>query len=158
LSKSECRWCTNATAQLVQTASRALRGLGPAGKLEEVLQFARRLQLPFFDVEALAETEYVAGNTYTIADMAIWPWYGGLAKGWLYGAAEFLSVQDYKNIQRCIAAGNGACAIDGTVRDPARLREAASTLIGQLRRPTDEDQFDVQNLIARAQHEDAAVR
>jgi GSH-dependent disulfide-bond oxidoreductase len=48
----------------------------------------------------LAETEYVAGNTYTIADMAIWPWYGGLAKGWLYGAAEFLSVQDYKNIQR----------------------------------------------------------
>src|SRR5438128_4230808 len=48
----------------------------------------------------LAETEYVAGNTYTIADMAIWPWYGGLAKGWLYGAAEFLSVQDYKNVQR----------------------------------------------------------
>jgi GST-like protein len=48
----------------------------------------------------LAETEYVAGNTYTIADMAIFPWYGGLAKGWLYGAAEFLSVQDYKNVQR----------------------------------------------------------
>src|SRR5438128_3662167 len=48
----------------------------------------------------LAETEYVAGNTYTIADMAVWPWYGGLAKGWLYGAAEFLSVQDYKNVQR----------------------------------------------------------
>jgi GSH-dependent disulfide-bond oxidoreductase len=32
--------------------------------------------------------------------MAIWPWYGGLAKGWLYGAAEFLSVQDYKHVQR----------------------------------------------------------
>ena len=32
--------------------------------------------------------------------MAIWPWYGGLAKGWLYGAAEFLSVQEYKNVQR----------------------------------------------------------
>jgi GST-like protein len=48
----------------------------------------------------LAETEYVTGDTYTIADMAIWPWYGGLAKGWLYGAAEFLSVQDYKNLQR----------------------------------------------------------
>src|SRR3982075_3538549 len=42
----------------------------------------------------LAETEYVAGNTYTIADMAILPWYGGLAKGWLYGAAEFLGVQE----------------------------------------------------------------
>src|SRR6266853_2443964 len=48
----------------------------------------------------LAETEYVAGNTYTIADMAIFPWYGGLAKGWLYGAAEFLGVQEYKNVQR----------------------------------------------------------
>ena len=39
-------------------------------------------------------------STYTIADMAIFPWYGGLVKGWLYGAGEFLSVQDYKNVQR----------------------------------------------------------
>jgi GST-like protein len=48
----------------------------------------------------LAESEYVAGGAYTIADMAIWPWYGGLAKGWLYGAAEFLNVEEYKNVQR----------------------------------------------------------
>ena len=48
----------------------------------------------------LAETEYVAGGGYTVADMAIWPWYGGLAKGWLYGAAEFLQVQDCRNVQR----------------------------------------------------------
>jgi GSH-dependent disulfide-bond oxidoreductase len=48
----------------------------------------------------LAETEYVAGGEYTIADMAIWPWYGGLAKGLLYEAAEFLQVQDYANVQR----------------------------------------------------------
>jgi GSH-dependent disulfide-bond oxidoreductase len=48
----------------------------------------------------LAESKYIAGSTYTIADMAIFPWYGGLAKGWLYGAAEFLSVQDYKNVNR----------------------------------------------------------
>lgn len=48
----------------------------------------------------LAETEYVAGDDYTIADMAIWPWYGGLAKGWNYGAGEFLSVQDYPNVIR----------------------------------------------------------
>ncbi len=48
----------------------------------------------------LAESEYFAGADYTIADMAIWPWYGQLAKGLLYGAGEFLSVQDYKNVQR----------------------------------------------------------
>jgi len=56
-------------------------------------------QLDVLD-RCLADTEYIAGNTYTIADMAIFPWYGGLAKGWAYGAAEFLSVQDYKNVQR----------------------------------------------------------
>ena len=48
----------------------------------------------------LGETEYVAGDAYTIADMAIFPWYGGLVKGWAYDAAEFLSVQDYKSVQR----------------------------------------------------------
>jgi GST-like protein len=48
----------------------------------------------------LAESEYVAGPDYTIADMAIWPWYGQLAQGLLYDAGEFLQVQDYKNVQR----------------------------------------------------------
>ena len=48
----------------------------------------------------LAETKFIAGDDYTIADMAIFPWYGGLAKGWQYGAAEFLQVQDYKNVLR----------------------------------------------------------
>ncbi len=47
----------------------------------------------------LAETPYLGGDDYTIADMAVWPWYGGLAKGLLYGGGEFLSVQDYKNVQ-----------------------------------------------------------
>ena len=50
--------------------------------------------------QRLADSEFVAGDDYTIADMAIWPWYGGLVKGWQYGAAEFLSVQDYKNVVR----------------------------------------------------------
>jgi len=48
----------------------------------------------------LAESEYVAGDDYTIADIAIWPWYGGLAQYNQYGAGEFLSVRDYKNVQR----------------------------------------------------------
>jgi GST-like protein len=48
----------------------------------------------------LGESEYLAGDDYTIADIAVFPWYGGLAKGWAYGAGEFLSVQDYKNLQR----------------------------------------------------------
>jgi GST-like protein len=48
----------------------------------------------------LADNEYLAGSEYTIADMAVWPWYGALAKGLVYGAGEFLSVQDYKNVQR----------------------------------------------------------
>jgi GST-like protein len=48
----------------------------------------------------LAEVEYVAGSEFTIADIAIWPWYGGLVRGGQYGAAEFLSVQEYKNVLR----------------------------------------------------------
>ena len=48
----------------------------------------------------LSETQYVAGGDYTIADIAIWPWYGGLVKGWNYGAAEFLQVQEYRHVQR----------------------------------------------------------
>lgn len=48
----------------------------------------------------LAETRYVAGEDYTIADMAIWPWYGALAKGQLYSAGEFLQVQEYTHVLR----------------------------------------------------------
>jgi GST-like protein len=56
-------------------------------------------QLDVLD-KRLANNEYLGGRDYTIADIAVFPWYGGLAKGWLYGAAEFLQVQDYKNVQR----------------------------------------------------------
>jgi GST-like protein len=48
----------------------------------------------------LGEAEYLAGDEYTIADMATWPWYGALVKGQVYEAGEFLSVQDYKNVLR----------------------------------------------------------
>jgi GST-like protein len=51
----------------------------------------------------LAERRYIAGDDYTIADMAIWPWYGVLVQGGLYNAAEFLSVQDYTHVQRWAA-------------------------------------------------------
>ncbi len=56
-------------------------------------------QLDVLD-KRLADSEYLGGPDYTIADIAVFPWYGGLAKGWLYGGAEFLQVQDYKNVQR----------------------------------------------------------
>jgi GST-like protein len=48
----------------------------------------------------LADQEYMAGDEYSIADMAIWPWYGALARGLLYGAGEFLGVQDYVHVKR----------------------------------------------------------
>jgi GST-like protein len=48
----------------------------------------------------LAEVEYLAGDAYTIADMAVWPWYGNLAKGQAYGSGEFLAVHEYKNVLR----------------------------------------------------------
>lgn len=51
----------------------------------------------------LASRRYVAGDEYTIADIAIWPWYGQLVQGNLYQAAEFLSVQDYPHVQRWAA-------------------------------------------------------
>lgn len=48
----------------------------------------------------LADRPYIAGDTYTIADMAIWPWYGQLALGRLYSAGAFLDVQSYDNVRR----------------------------------------------------------
>ena len=48
----------------------------------------------------LAENEFMTGADYSIADMAIWPWYGALAKGLLYEAGEFLQVQHYQHVQR----------------------------------------------------------
>ena len=56
-------------------------------------------QLDVLDPQ-LADHEYLAGDTYSLADIAIFPWYGAVAKGLAYGAAEFLSVQDYTHVQR----------------------------------------------------------
>jgi GST-like protein len=51
----------------------------------------------------LAQSEYLASDAYTIADIAVWPWYGLLAQGEAYDAGEFLSVQEYKHVQRWTA-------------------------------------------------------
>ncbi|KLV04253.1 S-transferase [Photobacterium aquae] len=56
-------------------------------------------QLDLLDKQ-LAQHTYIAGESYTIADMAIWPWYGNLVLGRLYDAAEFLDVASYPNVQR----------------------------------------------------------
>jgi GST-like protein len=56
-------------------------------------------QLDVLD-RALAERPYIAGNEYSIADIAIWPWYGGLVLGHLYDAGEFLAVHEYTHVQR----------------------------------------------------------
>jgi GST-like protein len=83
----------------------------------------------------LAGNEYVAGSQYTIADMAIWPWYGGLVLGALYGAAEFLSVQDYKNVQRwahtvgsrpAVKRGRMVNRVNGALAEQLHERHAAA--------------------------------
>ena len=50
--------------------------------------------------QRLAQSRFIAGDHYTIADIAIWPWYGALAKGLLYEAGEFLQVHEYTHVQR----------------------------------------------------------
>ena len=59
----------------------------------------------------LAEHAYIAGDAYTIADIAIWPWYGGLVAGVLYGAAKFLDVTSYTHVGRWSKEINGRPAV-----------------------------------------------
>ena len=64
-------------------------------------RFAMEVKRPLDVLDRrLADNEYLTGGDYSIADIAIWPWYGGLAKGLLYGSGEFLHVQEYANVQR----------------------------------------------------------
>jgi GST-like protein len=93
-------------------------------------------QLDVLDKQ-LAEHEYIAGDDYTIADMAIWPWYGGLVKGRLYEAGEFLSVQDYKHVVRwanaiearpAVQRGRRVNRVSGDPSEQLRERHEASDL------------------------------
>ena len=78
----------------------------------------------------LAGREYMAGDEYSIADMAIWPWYGALVKGIVYEAGEFLQVHEYKNVIRWTdqlaerAAVQRGRMVNRTFGDPSsQLRE-----------------------------------
>ena len=91
-------------------------------------------QLDVLD-KRLAETHYVAGDHYTIADMAIWPWYGVLTTGHLYDAAEFLDVQTYTNLLRwyeeigsrdAVVRGRKVNRTNGPPEDQLRERHDAS--------------------------------
>ncbi|MBV6749424.1 glutathione-dependent disulfide-bond oxidoreductase [Pseudomonas chlororaphis] len=94
-------------------------------------------QLDVLDKQ-LAVSEYIAGSEYSIADIAIWPWYGGLVKGRLYEAAEFLSVQDYPHVQRW------ADAIDArpAVQRGRMVNRVSGEPSGQLRERHDASDFD----------------
>ena len=90
----------------------------------------------------LAETRYLVGNEYTIADIAAWPWFGGLALNLLYNAAEFLSVKDYRNLQRWVAEiaarpavqrGRIVNRIEGNPGEVLHERHAASDIDAVLR-------------------------
>jgi GST-like protein len=85
----------------------------------------------------LAERKFVAGDEYTIADMAIWPWYGCLVLGELYGAGEFLSVHQYQQVRRwadevaarpAVIRGRKVNRMRGAPEEQVRERHDASDL------------------------------
>ncbi len=86
----------------------------------------------------LGESEYLAGDDYTIADIAVFPWYGGMVEGWLYSAAEFLSVQDYTNLRRWADMIGARPA----VKRGRMVNRPFGELSEQLRERHDADDFD----------------
>jgi GST-like protein len=86
----------------------------------------------------LATNEYMTGKDYSIADMAIWPWYGGMAKGLLYNAGEFLQVQDYTHVVRWA----DELAARPAVQRGRRVNKVSGDPALQLRERHDASDFD----------------
>jgi GSH-dependent disulfide-bond oxidoreductase len=86
----------------------------------------------------LGESEYLAGSEYTIADIAVFPWYGALAKGLLYSAGEFLQVQEYTHVQRW----SDAIAQRPAVQRGRKVNRAFGELADQLHERHDARDFD----------------
>ena len=85
----------------------------------------------------LADNAYLGGDTYTIADIANWPWYGQLAQGLLYESAEFLQVQEYKNVRRWA----DAIALRPAVKCGRMVNKVTGDLSGQLHERHDAGDF-----------------
>ena len=88
----------------------------------------------------LAESRFIAGDEYTIADMAIWPWYGGMSKGQLYEAGEFLQVQEYTHVIRWA----DEIAKRPAVRRGRMVNRVMGPLENQLHERHDASDFDTQ--------------
>lgn len=86
----------------------------------------------------LAEREYIAGDVYTIADMAIWPWYGGMVLGQLYAAGEFLAVHEYRHVLRWATL----IAARRAVQRGRRVNRTSGEPAEQLRERHDASDFD----------------
>lgn len=86
----------------------------------------------------LGESEYMAGDDYSIADIASFPWYGGLAKNWVYEAAEFLSAHEYKNVQRW----SDAILARPAVQRGRMVNRITGPLSGQLHERHDASDFE----------------
>ncbi|NOU34944.1 MAG: glutathione-dependent disulfide-bond oxidoreductase [Polyangiaceae bacterium] len=86
----------------------------------------------------LAESEYLGGDTYSIADMAVWPWYGALVSGQVYGAGEFLEVKSYAHVNRW----TNQIAERPAVKRGRMVNRAMGPLESQLRERHDASDFE----------------